>query len=63
MGIYEYGILILFGLAISDLIVGVSNDAANFLNSSVGSRVASLVGSAIGSRASARGSQHIANAA
>ncbi len=40
MVIYQYGILILFGLAISDLIVGVSNDAVNFLNSSVGSRVA-----------------------
>ena len=40
MAIYQYGILILFGLAVSDLIVGVSNDAANFLNSSVGSRVA-----------------------
>jgi phosphate/sulfate permease len=40
MEIYQYGILILFALAISDLIVGVSNDAANFLNSSLGSRVA-----------------------
>lgn len=29
-------------LAISDLIVGISNDAANFINSAVGSRVASL---------------------
>ncbi len=37
---YQYAILILFTLAISDLIVGVSNDAANFLNSSLGSRVA-----------------------
>jgi hypothetical protein len=40
MVVYQYAILILFGLAISDLIVGVSNDAVNFLNSSVGSRVA-----------------------
>jgi len=40
MAIYEYGILILFALAISDLVVGVSNDAANFLNSSIGSKVA-----------------------
>ena len=38
--IYQFGIILLFGLAISDLIVGVSNDAANFLNSSIGSRVA-----------------------
>jgi phosphate/sulfate permease len=41
MAVYQYAILILFGLAISDLVVGVSNDAANFLNSSVGSRVTS----------------------
>ena len=33
---------ILFVLAISDLIVGVSNDAVNFLNSAVGSRAASF---------------------
>ncbi len=33
-------LLLLFGLALSDLIVGVSNDAVNFLNSSIGSRVA-----------------------
>jgi phosphate/sulfate permease len=36
-------ILILLGiLAISDLIVGVSNDAVNFLNSAIGSKVAPL---------------------
>ncbi|NNC95380.1 MAG: inorganic phosphate transporter, partial [Chitinophagales bacterium] len=35
-------IIILFLLAVSDLIVGVSNDAVNFLNSAVGSRAASL---------------------
>ncbi len=33
-------VLILFTLAISDLIVGVSNDAVNFLNSAIGSKVA-----------------------
>ena len=33
-------IVLLFLLAIADLIVGVSNDAVNFLNSAVGSRVA-----------------------
>ena len=31
---------VLFLLAISDLVVGVSNDAVNFLNSALGSRVA-----------------------
>lgn len=31
-------VVILFALAISDLIVGVSNDAVNFLNSAIGSR-------------------------
>lgn len=34
-------VIVLFGLAISDLIVGVSNDAVNFLNSAIGSKVAS----------------------
>jgi len=34
--------IILFLLAISDLIVGVSNDAVNFLNSAVGSKAAPL---------------------
>ena len=33
-------VVLLFGLAISDLVVGVSNDAVNFLNSSIGSKVA-----------------------
>ncbi|MDA3953510.1 MAG: inorganic phosphate transporter, partial [Bacteroidales bacterium] len=33
-------IVVLFALAISDLIVGVSNDAVNFLNSAIGSKVA-----------------------
>ncbi len=40
MDFFQIAIVILFGLAISDLIVGVSNDAVNFLNSSIGSRVA-----------------------
>lgn len=35
-------IIILFLLAISDLIVGVSNDAVNFLNSAVGSKAAPI---------------------
>ncbi len=34
-------VVILFALAISDLIVGVSNDAVNFLNSAFGSKAAS----------------------
>ncbi|RUT73133.1 inorganic phosphate transporter [Ancylomarina longa] len=33
-------VVVLFALAISDLIVGVSNDAVNFLNSAFGSKVA-----------------------
>lgn len=33
-------VVILFALAVSDLIVGVSNDAVNFLNSAFGSRAA-----------------------
>lgn len=40
--IYLALIIVLFGLAISDLIVGVSNDAVNFLNSAIGSKVAPL---------------------
>jgi Na+/phosphate symporter len=40
MELYLIGIVILAALAVSDLIVGVSNDAVNFLNSSIGSRVA-----------------------
>jgi phosphate/sulfate permease len=34
--------IVLFALAISDLIVGVSNDAVNFLNSAVGSKAATF---------------------
>ncbi len=37
---YLVFVIILFALAISDLIVGVSNDAVNFLNSSIGSKAA-----------------------
>ncbi|NOY50817.1 MAG: inorganic phosphate transporter [Chlorobi bacterium] len=40
--IYLAIVLILFLFAISDLIVGVSNDAVNFLNSAIGSKVASF---------------------
>jgi phosphate/sulfate permease len=40
MDLYLFAIIILAGLAVFDLMVGVSNDAANFLNSSIGSRVA-----------------------
>ncbi|MFZ7113333.1 MAG: inorganic phosphate transporter [Desulfatiglandales bacterium] len=40
MELYLFAVIVLIGLAVSDLIVGVSNDAVNFLNSSLGSRVA-----------------------
>ena len=40
--IYLVIVIVLFLLAASDLIVGVSNDAVNFLNSAIGSRVASF---------------------
>jgi len=36
-------VIVLFILAISDLIVGVSNDAVNFLNSAIGSKAAPFV--------------------
>jgi len=39
MDIYVFAVGILFAVAIMDLMVGVSNDAVNFLNSAVGSRV------------------------
>ncbi len=39
--VYLFFIAALFILAISDLIVGVGNDAVNFLNSAIGSKVAS----------------------
>lgn len=40
MDIYLFSVYILICLGIFDLIVGVSNDAVNFLTSSIGSRVA-----------------------
>ncbi len=40
--IYLIIVIILLGLAVMDLIVGVANDAVNFLNSSIGSKVAPL---------------------
>lgn len=40
--IYLFFVIALFVLAISDLIVGVGNDAVNFLNSAIGSKVASF---------------------
>lgn len=40
--LYLFIVVILFILAISDLIVGVSNDAVNFLNSAIGAKVASF---------------------
>jgi len=39
--LYLIIVVILVMLAVSDLVVGVANDAANFLNSAVGARVAS----------------------
>lgn len=41
MDVFIISIIILAALAIFDLIVGVSNDAVNFINSSIGSRAAS----------------------
>ena len=40
--IYLVIVILLFILAASDLVVGVSNDAVNFLNSAIGARVASF---------------------
>jgi phosphate/sulfate permease len=42
MDLYVFAIFVLIGLACCDLIVGVVNDAVNFLNSSIGSKVAPL---------------------
>ena len=39
---YLFAVIILFILAISDLIIGVSNDAVNFLNAAIGSKAASF---------------------
>jgi phosphate/sulfate permease len=40
--IYIYMLIILAGLAVTDLVVGVSNDAVNFLNSAIGSKAISF---------------------
>ena len=40
--IYFLILIALIGLAFADLIVGVSNDAVNFLNSAIGSKVLSF---------------------
>ena len=42
MDIYLIIVIALLILAVSDLVVGISNDAANFINSSVGSKAAPL---------------------
>lgn len=42
MDIYLIIVIVLVAFAISDLVVGVSNDAVNFLNSAIGSRVAPI---------------------
>ena len=39
---FLYVLIALAGLAIADLVVGVSNDAVNFLNSAVGSKAISF---------------------
>ena len=40
METYLFFIIVLFVLAASDLVIGVANDAVNFLNSAIGSKVA-----------------------
>ncbi len=40
--VYLFMLIALFALAITDLVVGVSNDAVNFLNSAIGSKAISL---------------------
>lgn len=40
--LFLFIVIVLFALAISDLIVGVSNDAVNFLNSAIGAKAASF---------------------
>lgn len=41
-GFFLFIVIVLFALAISDLVVGVSNDAVNFLNSAIGAKTASF---------------------
>ena len=40
--IYLLMVVALIALAVADLVVGVSNDAVNFLNSALGSKVLSF---------------------
>ncbi len=40
--IYLYMIIALAFLAVADLVVGISNDAVNFLNSAIGSKAISF---------------------
>ncbi|MFI2742016.1 anion permease [Zhouia sp. PK063] len=40
--VYIFMVVVLFALAIVDLVVGVSNDAVNFLNSAIGSKAVSM---------------------
>lgn len=40
--LFLFIVIVLFALAISDLVVGVSNDAVNFLNSAIGAKAASF---------------------
>lgn len=42
MNIYLIFVIVLLLLAVSDLVVGITNDAANFLNSAIGSKVVPL---------------------
>jgi len=42
VNIYLIIVIVLLLLAVSDLVVGISNDAVNFLNSAIGSKVAPL---------------------
>ena len=62
---YQILVFVLFCLAIIDLTVGVSNDAANFLNSAIGSKVASfktiLIIASIGVLAGALSSEGMMN--
>ncbi|MBK6947331.1 MAG: inorganic phosphate transporter [Haliscomenobacter sp.] len=41
MSIFFFFVIVLFALAATDLIVGVANDAVNFLNSAIGSKAGS----------------------
>lgn len=56
--IYLGIVIFLFMLAIFDLLVGVSNDAVNFMNSAVGAKVARYKTIIIVAAASFRRSDH-----